>query len=190
MNRKSYDEMTKKELLDVAKRRGIKGRNKMNKIALIKAIKLKDKPMQKITKSEEKIKKRKLDVDYEVNHLELLPKEPGNVYVHWEIADKEKKTDIFLRLINKGKMVLEIPVASDKGKGYLRVEEGKPLIASIGFKKRKRFVSIVSSEEILVPHSKPSAKKTIEWIYVNPDTGKIVKKQRKVHDKKALKKKK
>jgi len=189
MNKKNYDEMTKKELLDVAKRHGIKGRHKMNKTALIKAIKLKDKSAEKTIKNEEKLKKRKLDVHYGVNHLELLPKEPGNVYVHWEIADKEKKSDIFLRLRNKGKTVLEIPVASYKGEGYLRVEEGKPLTASIGFKKGKRFVSVVSSEEILVPRSKPSAKKTIEWAYVNPDTGRIAKRQRKVQDKETLEKK-
>ena len=189
MNKKNYDEMTKKELLDVAKRHGIKGRHKMNKTALIKAIKLKDKSAEKTIKNEEKLKKRKLDVHYGVNHLELLPKEPGNVYVHWEIADKEKKSDIFLRLRNKGKTVLEIPVASYKGEGYLRVEEGKPLTASIGFKKGKRFVSVVSSEEILVPRSKPSVKKTIEWAYVNPDTGRIAKRQRKVQDKETLEKK-
>ncbi len=189
MNKKSYDEMNKKELLDVAKRHEIKGRHKMNKTKLIKAIKLKDRPTRKIVKSEEKIKERKLDMHYGVNHLELLPKEPGNVYVHWEITDKEKKSGIFLRLRNKGKTVLEIPVVSYKGEGYLRVEEGKSLIAFIGFKKGKRFVSVVSSEEILVPRSKPSAKKTIEWAYVNPDTGRIVKRQRKAQDKDTLKKK-
>lgn len=189
MNKKSYDEMTKKELLDVAKRHEIKGRHKMNKTKLIDAIKLKGNPMEKTAKSEERIKRRKLDVHYGVNHLELLPKEPGNVYVHWKIVGKEKKSGIFLRLINKGKTVLEIPVASYKGRGYLRVEEGKPLTASIGFKKGKKFVSVVSSEEILVPRSKPSVKKTIKWAYVNPNTGKVVKKQKKVKDKEALEKK-
>jgi len=189
MNKKSYDEMTKKELLDVAKRHGIKGRHKMNKTKLINAIKLKDETKEKITKSEEKIKRRKLDVHYEVNHLELLPKEPGNVYVHWEIVGKEKKSGIFLRLRSRGKTLLEIPVVSYKGKGYLRVEEGKSLTASIGFKKGKKFVSVVSSEEILVPRSKPSAKKMIKWAYVNPNTGKIVKRQKKVQDKDTLEKK-
>ncbi len=188
MNKKSYGEMTKKELLDVAKRHEIKGRHKMNKTTLIDAIKLKGETKEKIAKSEEKIKRRKLDVHYGVNHLELLPKEPGNVYVHWKIVGKGKKSDIFLRLKNKGKTVLEIPVASYKGKGYLRVEEGKPLTASIGFKKGKRFVSVVSSEEIVVPRSKPSAKKTIKWAYVDPDIRRIVKRQRKVQDKDALEK--
>ncbi|MEA3313133.1 MAG: DUF4912 domain-containing protein [Caldisericota bacterium] len=190
MNKKSYDEMNKKELLDVAKRYGIKGRHKMNKTKLVSAIKLRDKMKEKIAKSEGKIKRRKLDVSYGVNHLELLPKEPGNVYVHWKIVGKEKKSDIFLRLRNKGKTVLEIPVASYKGKGYLRVEEGKSLAASIGFKKGKRFVSVISSEEIVVPRSKPSAKKTTKWAYVNPNTGRIVKRQKKVQDKNTLEEKK
>ncbi len=189
MNKKNYDEMTKKELLGLAKRSGIKGRHAMNKTELIKAIKLKGKQAEKTGKSEEKIKKRKFDMYYGVNHLELLPKEPGNVYVHWEIAGKGKKEDIFLQLKNKDKTVLEIPVASYKGEGYLRVEEGKPLTASIGFKEGKRFVSVVSSEEILVPRSKPSAKKTIKWAYVNPDTGKIMKREMKVQGKDALEKK-
>ncbi len=187
MAKKSYKQMTKKELLKIAKLHGIKRRHRMKKADLIGAITAKNKPMKKLVEIEKNIKSKKLKEHYNGDHIELLPQEPGSVYVHWDLSEKKKKQSMILRLKSKKKTVLEIPVASSKGKGYLRVEEGKPLKASVGVRKGEKFVSIISSEEILVPYSTPASNKKVVWAHVNPETGKVTKKKEKVHKEKVHK---
>jgi hypothetical protein len=173
-NKKTYEEMTKKELLKIAKLHGIKGRHKMNKETLIQKILEKKAPLKSIKKIEEELKNKKLREKYNENHVELLPKDPSTVYVHWEV--KEQKANPTLRLMSKRKTELELPLMSNEGEGYLKVNEGKPLRAVIGIKKGKRFQKIIESPEIFVPKNTPSENKNVKWAYVNPETGKTRKK--------------
>jgi len=184
MAKKSYEQMTRKELLRIAKLHGIKGRHRMKKADLIKAIKAKNKPIKELSEIEKEIKSKKLEENYNKNHIELLPQEPGIIYVHWDLSKRGKKENVTLRLKSKRKTILEIPVPSSKGKGYLRVEEGEPLKASVGIKKGRKFVPIVSSEEILVPYSKPVSNKKVIWAKVNPETGKVTKEKEKLLEEK------
>ncbi len=174
--KKPYEKMTKKELLKIAKLHGIKGRHKMSKAALIKKIKEKNKPLRQIKEKEEEIKKNNPPDRYEENHVELLPKDASTVYVHWEVV--EEKSPV-LRLMSKRKVEIEIPLMSNQGEGYLKVQEGKPLRAEVGIKKGNKFKKITTSPEILVPRSKPVKSKSVKWEYVNPETGKVQKKRKK-----------
>ena len=187
--KKTYKEMTKKELLKIAKVHGIKGRHKMNKTTLIEKIEEKKEPLKQIKKKEEELKKNNPPDRYEENHIELLPKDPSTVYVHWEVA-KEKNP--ILRLMSKRKIEMELPLMSNQGEGYLKVQEGKPLRAEVGIKKGNKFKKIVASPEILVPRSKPTKSKSTKWGYVNPETGKAQKKKKteKVSNKTQLEEKK
>jgi len=187
--KKTYKEMTKKELLKIAKLHGIKGRHKMNKTTLIEKIEEKREPLKQIKKKEEELKKSNPPDKYGENHIELLPKDPSTVYVHWEVV--EEKNSI-LRLMSKRKVEMELPLMSKEGEGYLKVQEGKPLRAEIGTKKGNKFKKIAVSPEILVPRSKPSKSKNTKWEYVNPETGKVRKKKKteKVSNKVQLEEKK
>lgn len=185
MAKKSYEQMTRKELLKIAKLHGIKRRHRMKKADLIKAIKTKNKPIKKLSDIEKDIKSRSLKENYNKDYVELLPQEPGSVYVYWELNKRKEKGNMTLRLKSKRKTVLEIPVPSSKGKGYLRVEEGEPLKASVGIKKGKKFVPIVSSEEILVPYSTPVSNKNVKWAKVNPETGEVIEEKKSVPEEKA-----
>ncbi len=173
--KKLYEEMTKKELLKIAKLHGIKGRHKMNKTTLIEKIKEKKEPLKQIKKKEEELKKKTLPEKYGENHIELLPKDPSTVYVHWEITEKKSP---LLRLMSKRKVEMELPLMSKQGEGYLKVQEGKPLRAVVGIKQGNKFKKIAVSSEILVPRSKPTRSKSIKWEYVNPNTGKVRKKKK------------
>ncbi|GEM_PF-969443 len=188
MKQKKYEEMTKKELLKIAKLHGIKGRHRMSKEKLIDAILKKKKPIKEMKKFEELLKKENLPKRYGENHLELLPKEPGTVYVHWEIEKKDKNP--ILKLLNGRKPVVTIPVMSDSGSGYMHVEEGKKLKAVIGIESGKGFKKIVQSEEITVPVSKPSSDKTVKWVKIDVEKGKVKRYKAKSETNKKLEEKK
>ncbi len=187
--KRSYEKMTKKELLKIAKLHGIKGRHKMNKATLIKSIKDKNAPLEQIKKKEEELKKKILPDRYGENHVELLPKDPSTVYVHWEITEEKNPV---LRLMSKRIVEMELPLMSNQGEGYLKVQEGKPLRAEVGTKKGNKFKRIAASPEILVPRNKPAKSKSVKWEYVNPETGKVRKRKKteKVSNKAQLEEKK
>jgi hypothetical protein len=170
--------MNKKELLQIAKLYGIKGRHRMSKDKLINAILKKREPIDRMKNFEERLKQKKLPQNYNENHIELLPKEPGTVYVHWEV--KYTKNSSVLKLLERKKAVLAVPVMSKTGDGYMHVEEGKSLKAVIGIEGKDGFSKIVESEEIFVPVSKPSNNKTVRMAKVNLKDKKTKKVARKV----------
>ena len=188
MKKKSYKEMVRKELLQIAKLYGVKGRHKMTKEKLIMAISKKKEPIEKLRKFEENLKQKKLPHKYDKNHIELLPKEPGIVYVHWEIQNQKKQP--VLKLMEKKKSVLSIPVMSKIGDGYMHVDGGKNLRAIIGIKSGKQFKKIVESEEITVPVSTPSNNKTVRWVKIDLKRGKVMKTHKNTKVTKELKEKK
>jgi hypothetical protein len=174
--REKYEDMNKKELLQIAKVYGIKDRHKMKKEDLIKAIKKGKKPLKEIKKIEEnlkgEIKKKTLQ-----DHLELLPKEPGVVFVNWQVDTAGLETNEGeLKLVGGKKEILDLPVKISEGKGYIKVEEGITVKAAIGFKKRGYFKTVISSESIVVPRGSVLKKTELKW-------GKIDFKKRKVEKK-------
>ncbi|NCO28203.1 MAG: hypothetical protein COS15_03360 [Caldiserica bacterium CG02_land_8_20_14_3_00_36_38] len=174
--REKYEDMNKKELLQIAKVYGIKDRHKMKKEDLIKAIKKGKKPLKEIKKIEEnlkgEIKKKTLQ-----DHLELLPKEPGVVFVNWQVDTAGLETNEGeLKLVGGKKEILDLPVKISEGKGYIKVEEGITVKAAIGFKKRGHFKTVISSESIVVPRGSALKKTELKW-------GKIDFKKRKVEKK-------
>ncbi len=186
--KKDYGKMTRKEILKIAKVYVIKGRHKMSKDKLIKAISKKKEPIKKMREFEASLKNEKLLKKYKENHIELLPKEPGTVYVHWEI-EKQRKQPV-LKLVNKKRSVLAIPVMSETGDGYMHTEEGESLKAVIGVQNGRSFKKIIESEEIIVPVSKPSRNKILKWVKIDLEKSKIKKVKRIVKETKALKEKK
>ncbi len=188
MKKKSYEEMNRKELLRIAKLYGVKGRHRMTKEKLIKAISEKKEPIEKLRNFEEKLKQKNLPHKYDKNHIELLPKEPGVVYVHWEIRNQKKQP--ILKLMEKKKSVLAIPVMSKIGDGYMHVDEGKNLRAVIGIESGKQFKKIVESEEIAVPVSFPSNDRTVKWAKVDLKKGKVRKTRKNTKATKKLEEKK
>jgi hypothetical protein len=188
--RKKYEDMSKNELIEIAKRLSIKGRHKMKKEDLIKVLKKGKKPLKEIRAVEEglkvEIKKRKLE-----DHIELLPKEPGMVYVDWQIDEKNLKAkEGELRLYGNKKEILSIPVNIATGKGYMRVEEGVSLVAVIGTVQKKIFKPIISSESIVVPRGSPSGKNLLKWGKTGSKKGKVIKKNIEVSPNKAMEKEK
>ncbi len=157
-----YERMTKKELMRIAKACGVKGRTKMNKEKLIKKIVEKRVTPEDVKKFEKELKNKTRSRVSDYEFVQLLPKEPGMVFVHWEI--KEVKSEgVFLRLTEGKKNLIEIPVMSKSGSGYMRIEEGKKIRAVIGILKGGKFKKIIQSPDILVPVSKPSSDKTVIW---------------------------
>ncbi len=187
---KKYGDMSQKELLQIAKIYGIKNRHKMKKEDLIKALSKSKKSLKEIKKIEEdlkrEIRKKKLE-----NHLELLPKEPGIVFVDWQVDLKDLKTDEGeLKLIGNKKEILNLSVKISEGKGYIKVEEGINLKAILGFRKKNRFSPIISSEPINVPRKSALKKGTLKWGKINTIKGKVVKKKVTIKPSKELEKEK
>ncbi len=167
---KKYEQMTKKELMGIAKVYGIKGRSKMNKRALIEAIMKKKDPLEKMKKFEENLKNEKLPQALGKNFVQILPKEPGTVFVHWEVK-KAKSKELTLRIKEGRKSIIEIPLMSETGNGYMSLEEGKRVHAEIGAVKNGRFGKIAESPEIVIPVSKPSRNKTVIWTDIRKKSG-------------------
>lgn len=161
---KKYEKMTKKELLRIARIYGIKGRSKMDIKTLIKEIEKKKIPIEKMKKFEEELKSKKLPKEHNEDFVQLLPKEPGTVFVHWET--KKSGKEVVLRINEDKKNVIEIPVMSNKGNGYMKVGEGKKVNAVVGVMKNGEFKKIAESPEVLVPVSKASDNKTVKWVSV------------------------
>ncbi len=173
---KKYEEMTRKELLRLAKLHGVKGRSRMNKERLIKEIKNKKRSIEKMKEYEERLKNKKISKYHNKDFVQALPKEPGILFVHWEI---KKKDNLVLRIVQGKKKILDLPVMSNKGDGYLKVEEGKKLNAIIGEVRNGRFRKVVESPPVLVPVSKPSEDKTVKWVKVGKP-GKVSVRQKKI----------
>jgi len=188
--RKKYEDMNKKELLQIAKVYGIKGRHKMKKEELIKALKTSKKPLKEVKKVEEELKgeitQKKLE-----NHLELLPKEPGVVFVNWQVETEKLGTDEGeLKLIGGKKEILDLPVKISQGKGYMRVEEGITLKAVIGFKEKNRFRALISSEPIVVPRGSATGKNEVKWGKMSLREKKVEKKSTAIKPSKKMEKEK
>jgi hypothetical protein len=161
--KKEYEEMTRKELIEIARIRGIKNISKMNKEKIINSIKSSKKPLKKIKEIEEMLKVE-VPKNYNETHIEFIPKEPGNVFVSWEVSESDtKRVEGILEIIEDKKEFLSIPVKLPSGKGYIKVEEGKEFRALIGVNEKGKFKEIISSKQILVPASKPSKDKNIEF---------------------------
>ncbi len=160
---KKYEDMTRKELLRIAKIYGIKGRSRMNKNVLIREIEKKKIPVEEMRKFEKELKKKKSFENKTGDFVQVLPKEPGTVFVYWEVKNPGNK-EIFLEIKEDKREIIKIPIMSDKGSGYMKVEEGKKVKAVIGFEENGRFIGIAESVEVLVPVSKASNDKTVRWI--------------------------
>ncbi|MGB9695167.1 MAG: Rho termination factor N-terminal domain-containing protein [Caldisericaceae bacterium] len=173
--KKKYEEMTRKELMEIARTKGIKNPGKLKKSDLILAIKSSKKPLKKIKETEEALK-GEVPARYEETHLEFLPKEPGTVFVSWEISQKDSKSkEGVLKILEGEKEFVSLPVKFPSGKGYVRVDEGKNFIAVVGTAYRGKFREIVSSQPVSVPRSKPIKDGKIEFGRVGVPEKKSVK---------------
>ncbi len=159
--KRDYEGMSRAELLKIATIHGIKNRHKMKKEELIEALKSKKKPLKEIKEVEKSLKKKPQE-KYGIPHLELLPKEPGYVFVNWEVPENK---ELQLRIKEGTKPLIELPVESH-GKGYFRVPEGSRITASVGSIRKDRFREIVKSSEFVVPVSKMQDSDNVKWVDV------------------------
>jgi hypothetical protein len=144
--------LKRKELIRIAKIYGIKNRNKMKKNELIRAIKKARKPIEELRKTEEKLK-RELSKKTEETHLIVLPKEPGYVYVNWEVKGKEEKVGTLI-VFEDDKEKFSIPVNLDYGRSYIHIEEDKKVKVELGVEKNGKFETLLESNEVIVPTTK------------------------------------
>ena len=153
--KKKYEDMTRKELIEIAKTQGVKNVGKLKKDSIILAIKSNKKPLKKIKEVEEALKKD-VPPGYSETHLEFLPKEPGTVFVSWEVSGSDSKNKEGILKVFEGKNeFISLPVKFPSGKGYLKVDEGKEFVAVVGVNEKGKFKEIISSKSVTVPNSKP-----------------------------------
>lgn len=167
MHSRDYEKLEKKELIRIAKIYCIKNRYRMKKDDLINAIKKAKRPLKNVKELENLIRNKKA-ISYQIPHVELLPKEPGFVFVSWEIP---KERNLILRIIEEGKDFISLPVEKS-GKGYFRVPEGSNISASVGKFVGGKFIELTSSSSIFVPSSTSRIGDEVRWINVKEKAAK------------------
>lgn len=161
--KKKYEDMTRKELVEIAKTQGIRNVGKLKKDAIILAIKSRKKPLKKIREIEEATKKD-VPSGYGKTHLEFLPKEPGTVFVGWEVSGSDSKNkEGILKVFEGKKEFISLPVKFPSGKGYLKVDEGEKFVAVVGVNEKGKFKEIISSKPVTVPTSKLAQDGKVEF---------------------------
>ncbi len=159
--KKSYETMSRAELLKIALIYDIKNRHKMKKDELIDSIEKAKKPLKNIKEAEKSLK-RSLGDKYNIVHLEFMPKEPGYAFLSWEIPGHD---NLKLKISSQKEDFISLPVGG-YGKGYFRVPEGSNLKAVIGKEAKSKFMVVASSPEISIPVSKPHSGMSNVWIDV------------------------
>lgn len=159
--KKSYEAMSKAELLKIALIYGIKNRHKMKKDELINSIEKAKKPLKAIREVETSLNKSLKD-KYNIIHLEFMPKDPGYAFLSWEVPGYE---NLKLKISSQKEDFISLPI-SGYGKGYFKVPEGSNLKAVIGKEIKDKFRVVASSPEISIPVSKPHSSMNSVWIDV------------------------
>lgn len=115
---------------------------------------------------------------YGRDKLVILPKDPSFIFAYWELNKKiEGQMKIRVYAVNglRDKTCFDVSINSDANNWYIKVPwPGAKYRAELGVIKNGRFIRILSSNTILIPHAGISDEVDEEWMIVKEDLQKII----------------